>query len=579
MASTTIPVISKLDLEKRIGQGYRALRSALEALPRERFTEKLRTGWSLNENLAHLAAWEETVPPRVAGVLERGEDPKLYDDIDGFNARVAGEAKDESTDELFARWGAAHERVLETVRVLPEDAAKLAFDVVEWNTTGHYPDHYADIGAAIRTSDDLFGLVQTNWIGFRGLIVAIGLAGLEEKTSTGWMYKDVVAHAAAWEDRTASRLRTFRESGEAKRYPGVDDTDEFNAAVVERTRGRTASDVLRDVDDAHERLVAEIQRLTPEQIHENDDWIIAVVAGNTYGHYADHFDEVFAGVPKRPAELLKKMREGWRPFRNAVGRLGLLPLDAATPAGWTYKGMLSHVAHWMEQVPAEMPNRLAGRRGSAPDVDRENEREAKAGADRSAEEVLKRLDTAYRTVVEMVKALPQDRDVPFLAVRLVVGETYGHFVEHGAEVEAALPKTAARMLERFADVWRLFRAALRERGRAGLGETTSAGWTYRDLAAHAAAWMQEAAREIDANDITSWNKDSIQAFNDRAVEAHRLVGPEAMLDELDTSQRRMRDVIAALADDRLANEKIFDIAAWCTYLHWEEHFAELGIPL
>src|SRR5439155_201250 len=200
---------------------------------------------------------------------------------------------------------------------------------------------------------------------------------------------------------------------------------------------------------------------------------------------------------------------------------GLLPLDDVTPAGWTYKGMLSHVAYWMEQVPAEMPNRLAGRRGSAPDVDRENEREAKAGADQSADEVLQRLDTAYRTVIEMVKALPQDRDVPFLAVRLVVGETYGHFVEHGAEVEAALPKTAARMLERFDDVWRRFRAALRERGRAGLGETTSAGWTYRDLAAHAAAWMQEAAREIDGNDITNWNKDSIQAFNDRAVGAGR----------------------------------------------------------
>src|SRR5439155_645886 len=368
MASTTIPVISKLDLEKRIGQGYRVLRSALEALPRERFKEKLRTGWSLNENLAHFAAWEETVPPRVAGVLERGEDPKLYDDVDGFNARVAGEAKDESTDDLFARWAVAHERLLETVRVLPENAAKLAFDVVEWNTTGHYPDHYADVGAAIRPSDDLFGLVQTNWIGFRGLIVAIGLAGLEEKTSTGWMYKDVVAHAAAWEDRTASRLRTFHESGEAKRYLGVDDTDEFNAAVVERTRGRTASHVLRDVDDAHERLVA----------------------------------------------------------------------------------------YWMEQVPAEMPNRLAGRRGPAPDIDAENAREAKAGAERSAEEVLHRLDTAYRMVVGTVKALPQDRDVPFLAVRLVVGETYGHFVEHGAEVEAALPKTAAAMLERFDDVWRRF---------------------------------------------------------------------------------------------------------------------------
>ena len=50
--STTIPGISKDELLRRIGQSHRALRSALEALPRERFTEKLSTGWSLNENIA-----------------------------------------------------------------------------------------------------------------------------------------------------------------------------------------------------------------------------------------------------------------------------------------------------------------------------------------------------------------------------------------------------------------------------------------------------------------------------------------------------------------------------------------------
>src|SRR5439155_1318772 len=163
------------------------------------------------------------------------------------------------------------------------------------------------------------------------------------------------------------------------------------------------------------------------------------------------------------------------------------------------------VAYWMEQVPAEMPNRLAGRRGPAPDIDAENAREAKAGAERSAEEVLHRLDTAYRMVVGTVKALPQDRDVPFLAVRLVVGETYGHFVEHGAEVEAALPKTAAAMLERFDDVWRRFRAALRERGRAGLGETTPAGWTYRDLAAHAASSSRRPVSTATTAGPRSWH--------------------------------------------------------------------------
>src|SRR5947208_3254196 len=124
MASTTTPGTSKEALLRRIAQGYRALRSSLEALPRERFGEKLSTGWSLNENLLHLAAWEETVPPRVAGVLSRGEDPKLYDEIDSFNARVAAESRGKSTDELFARWSAAHERVLETVRQLSDDGRR-----------------------------------------------------------------------------------------------------------------------------------------------------------------------------------------------------------------------------------------------------------------------------------------------------------------------------------------------------------------------------------------------------------------------------------------------------------------------
>src|SRR5436309_7528160 len=342
MASTTIPVISKLDLEKRIGQGYRALRSALEALPRERFTEKLRTGWSLNENLLHLAAWEETVPPRVAGVLSRGEDPKLYDDIDSFNARVAAESRGKSTDELFARWSAAHERVLDTARQLSDDAPPLAFDVVEWNTTNHYPDHFADIGAAVRDAADLVRLIQTNWLPFRLGLLSLGLAALEQTTSTGWTYKDLAAHAAAWEDRTAKRLAVLRETGDGKRYSAVDDTDDFNAAVVERTRGRAANDVLLELDAAHRALVEEVQRLTPAQTHENDDWAIAVVAGNSYGHYAEHHDELFAAVPKRPEELLAKMREGWRPFRIALGRLGLIPLEGTTSSGWTYKGMLGH---------------------------------------------------------------------------------------------------------------------------------------------------------------------------------------------------------------------------------------------
>src|SRR5206468_2745815 len=134
-------------------------------------------------------------------------------EVDAFNARIAEDARGRTPDELFARWTTAHERLLETVRTIPEDADQLAFEVVEWNTTGHYPDHYGDIGAAMRDSADLLAAVRAAWSSFRIGIGAIGLSGLERKTSTGWTYKDLAAHAAAWEDRTATRLRTLRESG------------------------------------------------------------------------------------------------------------------------------------------------------------------------------------------------------------------------------------------------------------------------------------------------------------------------------------------------------------------------------
>jgi hypothetical protein len=448
----------------------------------------------------------------------------------------------------------------------------------EEDTHGHYPNHYADLSAAIKEVDDLLALVQTSWTPFRLAIGAIGLPSLEEKTSTGWTYKDLVAHAAAWEDRTASRLATFRESG-GKAVPGIDDTDEFNAAVVERTRGRDAREVLGELDAAHARIVGEIGKLTTQQIHPDDDWVIAVVAGNTYGHYADHLDEIFASVPKRPDALLGKMREGWRPFRRAVNRLGLSALSDTTPSGWTYKAMISHVANWMEKLAGEMPNRLAGRRGPFPEVDAENAREAEASKSRSAHEAVERLHAAYKGVADLVTALPADRDIDFLAVRLVVGETYGHFVEHGAEIEAALPRTPAAYADRIEKVWKPFRAAIRERGRAGLGEPTSSGWTYKDLVAHVVGWMEQTIREMQTNEVTTgWTATTIQEFNDRSVRTHELVGPEAMVDELDTVYRRLIETVRGLpAGD--VDEKIAGSMPYYTYLHWEEHFAELGIPL
>jgi len=72
--------------------------------------------------------------------------------------------------------------------------------------------------------------------------------------------------------------------------------------------------------------------------------------------------------------------------------------------------------------------------------------------------------------------------------------------------------------------------------------------------------------------------EAILAENARAVEAHRLVGAEAMLDELDTSAKRMREAIAKIPDDQILDPKVFGIVGFYSYLHWEEHLHEdLGV--
>ncbi len=91
--------------------------------------------------------------------------------------------------------------------------------------------------------------------------------------------------------------------------------------------------------------------------------------------------------------------------------------------------------------------------------------------------------------------------------------------------------------------------------------------------------MQQTVREMQTREFaTGWTSETIQEYNDRSVRTHELVGPEAMTDELDAVYRRLLETLRGL-DDGDVDEKIAGSMPYYTYLHWEEHFAELGIPL
>ncbi|HUQ41105.1 MAG TPA: maleylpyruvate isomerase N-terminal domain-containing protein [Candidatus Limnocylindrales bacterium] len=576
--STETLVTSRTDLLDRVEHLYISTRSVIESIDADRWDEPLRSGMTLREVVAHLAAWQETVPPRVEHALAAGADLGGYENIDGFNAKVSAETRDTPVDDLKLRLARAHESVARLLRSWEvRDLPELAWKIVEWNTVEHYPDHFDDLTSVIRDAKDVARIVNAGWINFRLALMSLGESGFDAKTRVGWTLKGMAAHCTGWEALTVDRLKRLRETGE-KSGSGIE-TDQFNQRLASEAETRTARHVLKDLDDTHARMLAEIEQLSPEQLKAHDGWALAVIAGNSYGHYGEHHTELFDAVPKQPAQLTGKMREGWRPLRRAISRIGLGPLAEKTSAGWTGKAMLSHLAYWLETLDRSLPERLEGRRGPVPDVQAENEREQAAAADRPAHEIVKRLDDAFKKVFDLTKALPDGHDVHFMAVRLIAGESYGHFTEHLAELEPFVPKTTADVLRRFDDTWTVFRARIREIGRAGLMEPTESGWLYRDMCAHVANWMQQAVTEIEAGEFKSWNAETIQAENDRAVEAHRLVGAEAMLDELDTSHKRVRETIAKIDDTRMA-DKVSGVLPFYTYLHWEEHLHEdLGVSM
>jgi hypothetical protein len=152
------------------------------------------------------------------------------------------------------------------------------------------------------------------------------------------------------------------------------------------------------------------------------------------------------------------------------------------------------------------------------------------------------------------------------------------------------PGTSKELLARMDEGWRLFREAVRDVGRAKMDEPTGGGWTFHDLFAHVAGWHDLTARRLRVyrteGRFPQYNegvggiprfKDADE-FNARLVSSHRLVGAEALTDELDTTFRALRAEIAELSDAQVhANAGwAIAVAGSNTYGHYAEHAKELG---
>jgi hypothetical protein len=157
---------SVAELLERVEAACRPLREAVAGFRLADFDRRTRAGWTVKEMLAHVAFWEETAEPLLAGFRGHPDielEAWYHGDLEAYardvrsdwppamvhNAREAAWARPRGPSEVVARWDAAHRRVLELIDGLSEDDLRDERIVAKLLAccSNHYQEHLTELAA------------------------------------------------------------------------------------------------------------------------------------------------------------------------------------------------------------------------------------------------------------------------------------------------------------------------------------------------------------------------------------------------------------------------------------------------
>ncbi len=127
------------------------------------------------------------------------------------------------------------------------------------------------------------------WAAIKASYAGLSDAQLTEPGVTGdWSVKDILAHVTTWEEEALKYLPLILKGGRPPRYSikygGI---DAFNAQMTEQKRGLSLSEVVRQLDETHGRLVAYVQSAPEEQFIRETPFRRRLRL-DTYSHYPIH---------------------------------------------------------------------------------------------------------------------------------------------------------------------------------------------------------------------------------------------------------------------------------------------------
>ena len=148
----------------------------------------------------------------------------------------------------------------------------------------------------------LLNRLDEAWVAFKDSYAGVSDPQLTEAGVTGdWSVKDILAHVTTWEEEALKYLPLILESGRPPRYVKYGGIDAFNAAMTERKRGLSVSEVLRQLDDTHRRLVDFVQGV-PEAEFVGETRFRRRLRLDTYHHYPGHAETIRTWRGRRSAE-------------------------------------------------------------------------------------------------------------------------------------------------------------------------------------------------------------------------------------------------------------------------------------
>ncbi len=102
-----------------------------------------------------------------------------------------------------------------------------------------------------------------------------------------WSVKDILAHVTTWEEEALKYLPLIITGGRPPRYIQYGGIDAFNAQMTEQKRGLALSDVMKQLDETHHRLIDYI-RSVPEEHFTRETRFRHRLRLDTYSHYPMH---------------------------------------------------------------------------------------------------------------------------------------------------------------------------------------------------------------------------------------------------------------------------------------------------